>query len=400
MLLCIERKSIFWRMEMIKINSVVYNFLFGMVLVVIFLSCASRPQTPKKPYPYYEEEVVFNNPTAGITLAGTLTLPNINGSYPAVVLIAGSGPNERDEVVEKHKIFMVLADYLTKNGIAVLRFDKRGTGKSTGEFGTTKRYGIFYQDIPTATAADFASDVEAAVSFLKTRKEVNKEKIGLIGHSEGGLIAPLVASKLDDVAFIVLLAAPGIPMDQLNLTQNEWALLNDNINKADIQMLLSIDEKTFDLVNKATTDEQLRQNVTKHIEQEFYENPRVTRLLGKPIIMSKRQYTKAYINEIISPWNVYILGIDPSVALKEVKCPVLAINGDKDVQVSSEPNLSAIQNALTEGCNNDFTIMEMIGINHLLQECITGSPKEYAKIKQTISPLVLEEIARWIKIRI
>ncbi|MCZ8215835.1 MAG: alpha/beta hydrolase, partial [Cyclobacteriaceae bacterium] len=163
-----------------------------------------RPQEPAKPYPYYSEDVTFENKSAGISLAGTLTLPKKEGIFPVVILISGSGPQNRDEELMGHKPFLVLSDHLTKNGIAVLRYDDRGTALSKGDF-------------KTATSADFATDVEAAMAYLKTRKEINKKKIGLIGHSEGGLIAPMVASRSKDVSFIVLLAGPGIPGDSILL---------------------------------------------------------------------------------------------------------------------------------------------------------------------------------------
>ena len=163
-----------------------------------------RPQEPIKPYPYYSEDITFENKKAGINLAGTLTLPTKDGVFPVVILISGSGPQNRDEELLGHKPFLVLSDFLTKNGIAVLRYDDRGTAFSKGDF-------------KTATSADFATDVESAIFYLKTRKEINKKKVGLIGHSEGGLIAPMVASKSKDVSFIVLLAGTGIQGDQILL---------------------------------------------------------------------------------------------------------------------------------------------------------------------------------------
>ena len=181
-----------------------------------------RPQEPTKPYPYYSEDVIFENKKDKITLAGTLTLPTKEGNYPVVVLITGSGPQNRDEELLGHKPFLVLADYLTKNGIAVLRFDDRGIGESQGDF-------------KTATSLDFASDVESAVNYLQTRKEINKKKIGLIGHSEGGIIAPMVAAKSKDIDFIVLLAGTGIPGGELMLLQKELIERASGANEADIQ---------------------------------------------------------------------------------------------------------------------------------------------------------------------
>ena len=219
-----------------------------------------RPQEPTKPYPYYSEDITFENKKAGINLAGTLTLPKKDGVFPVVILISGSGPQNRDEELLGHKPFLVLSDYLTKNGIAVLRFDDRGTALSKGDF-------------KTATSADFATDVEAGIDYLKTRKEINKKKIGLIGHSEGGLIAPMVASKSKDVSFIVLLAGTGIKGDKLLLLQQKLIGKASGISDDDLQKSELINRKAFDIVNKSNNLEQLRTDLTKYIKQQLKDNP-------------------------------------------------------------------------------------------------------------------------------
>lgn len=339
-----------------------------------------RPQEPTKPYPYHSEDISFANEKAGITLAGSLSLPTKEGVYPAVILISGSGPQNRDEELLGHKPFLVLSDYLTKNGIAVLRYDDRGTAFSKGDF-------------KAATSADFATDVEAAIDYLKTRKEIDKKKIGLIGHSEGGLIAPMVASKSKDVANIVLLAGTGIPGDQLLLLQQKLVGKASGVSDADLQKNEETNRVVFEIVKKSNSIEQLNADLTKYIGHALKENPNVT----KPAGMSDADFVKLQVSQIINPWMQYFIKYNPSPALEKVACPVLALNGEKDLQVPPKENLEAIKKALSKGGNKKATIIELPNLNHLFQECKTGSPAEYATIEQTISPNALVEILNWLR---
>ena len=341
-----------------------------------------RPQEPKKPYSYYEEEVTFENAKAGIQLAGTLTLPSKEGSFPAVVLITGSGPQNRDEELLGHKPFLVLSDFLTKNGIAVLRFDDRGTAASKGDF-------------KTANSLDFASDVEAGVDFLKTKKEINKKKIGLIGHSEGGIIAPMVANSSKDVAFIVLLAGTGISGDKLLLLQQELIGKASGISDADLQKAKMTNSGAFEIVARSTSVEQLKTDLTSYLKQAIKDNPNAQ----KPESMSEDDFVKLQVNQIANPWMFYFIKYNPAIALEKVECPVLAINGEKDLQVPPKENLEAIKNALAKGGNKKVTTIELPNLNHLFQECKTGSPAEYATIEQTFSPIALTEILKWIQMQ-
>jgi fermentation-respiration switch protein FrsA (DUF1100 family) len=341
-----------------------------------------RPQEPIKPYPYYAEDITFENKKAGINLAGTLTLPNKDGVFPVVILISGSGPQNRDEELLGHKPFLVLSDYLTKNGIAVLRYDDRGTALSKGDF-------------KSATSVDFATDVESAIEYLKSRKEINKKKIGLIGHSEGGLIAPMVASKSKDVAFIVLLAGTGIQGDQLLLLQQRLIGKVSGVSDEDLQKTELTNRKAFDIVNKSTSLEQLKTYLTTYIKQEMKDNPSAE----KPQGMTDDDFVKMQVNQIANPWMLYFIKYNPTPALTKVKCPVLAINGEKDLQVPPKENLNAIKKALAKGGNKKVTIKEVPNLNHLFQECKTGSPDEYATIEQTFSPTALTEILMWLQIQ-
>ncbi|MBK9228629.1 MAG: alpha/beta fold hydrolase [Ignavibacteria bacterium] len=339
-----------------------------------------RPQEPVKPYPYYSEDITFQNVKANISLAGTLTLPEKEGSFPVVIMISGSGPQNRDEELLGHKPFLVISDHLTKNGIGVLRFDDRGVGKSEGEF-------------KTSTSADFATDVESAVAYLKTRKEIDKTKIGLMGHSEGGLIAPMVASQSEDVSFIVLLAGTGLRGDSIVLLQQALIAKADGASDSDIEETTDAFTKAVDIVMKSDDDQKLKTDLTNFINKLIEDDPSAEIPSG----MTKEEFVSAQVNEISSPWMKYFLKLDPAIALEKVKCPVLAINGEKDLQVPPKENLEAIRKALAKGGNEKVTTLELPNLNHLFQECETGSPKEYANIEQTFSPTALTLILDWIK---
>lgn len=324
-----------------------------------------RPQEPAKPYPYPSEEVTFENKKANITLAGTLTLPAKEGIFPVVVLISGSGPQNRDEEVMGHKPFLVLADHLTRNGIAVLRYDDRGTAGSKGNFAT-------------ATSEDFATDVEAAMLYLQTRREINKKKIGLVGHSEGGLIAPMVAARNKDVAFMVLLAGPGVPGDQLLLLQTEKLARASGADETAVQKVKEINKGAYALVAHTSNTEALQAALTAYLQQQIKDKDQL----------------KAQVAQMTAPWMRYFIRYNPVPVLQKVKVPVLALNGAKDLQVPAQENLEGIRKALAK--NKNATIKELPGLNHLFQEASTGLPQEYGTIEQTISPIAITEISGWI----
>ncbi|MGL4632429.1 MAG: alpha/beta hydrolase family protein [Leadbetterella sp.] len=337
-----------------------------------------RPQEPKEPFPYYSEDVIFKNTKANIELAGTLTLPKKEGNYPAMILISGSGPQNRNEELLGHKPFLVLSDYLTKQGIAVLRFDDRGTGLSKGNF-------------KTSTSQDFASDVEAGIQYLKSRKEINHQKIGLIGHSEGGIIAPMVASHSSDVALIVLLSGTGIPGDELLLLQQRKIGLVSGKSERELNQSEVINKKAFEIVTKSNDQAKLSVNLSTYFKEVLKEYKDF-----KPEGFNEEEFIKIQVDQLTNPWMQYFIQYDPKIQLEKVKCPVLALNGSKDLQVSSKENLAGIKRSLDKGGNKDVTILELSNLNHLFQECKTGSPTEYSEIEQTFSPIALDEIGRWI----
>ncbi|MDR2038019.1 MAG: alpha/beta hydrolase [Bacteroidales bacterium] len=344
------------------------------------IKTVKRPQDPVKPYPYSSEDITFRNDHADITLAGTLTIPKEKGNFPAVILISGSGAQDRNEEILNHRPFLVIADYLTRNGIAVLRYDDRGTAQSTGNFSL-------------ATTEDLATDVESAITYLKTRKEINHKKIGLIGHSEGGIIAPMVAVKSKDVDFIILLAGSGIRGDSILLMQTELIAKASGVPEKEIRQSSEINSTVYEcIVNNSGSVADLKKDI-KNIISEAVKSGKIT--LGDQESTAEDQINKAVMS-VTNPWMLYFIKYDPSIILQKVTCPVFALNGKKDLQVPSERNLSAIKNALEKGGNDKVTVKEYPGLNHLFQECETGSPSEYAIIEQTFSPVVLEDISDWI----
>jgi fermentation-respiration switch protein FrsA (DUF1100 family) len=325
-----------------------------------------RPQNPVRPYPYRDEEVSYDNKAQNVTLAATLTLPQGKGPFPAVVLITGSGPQDRDETLLGHKPFLILSDYLTRHGIAVLRADDRGTGKSTGVFGT-------------ATTADFATDTEAGIAYLKTRPEVDAHKIGLIGHSEGGVIAPMIAARDKDVAFIVLMAGTGVPGDQILVAQGEAIEVASGKSPEEAAKHAVKEREMLTLVETEKDDSVLEKKLREKMAGDVPDAQ-----IG------------AAIKQITSPWFRYFLTYDPATALRKVTCPVLAINGEKDKQVLPSQNLPPIRKALQESGNKHFEVDELPGLNHLFQTAESGALAEYAEIEETISPVALEKMSSWI----
>lgn len=338
-----------------------------------------RQQEPVPPFPYVSEEVSFVNAKDNIRLAGTFTFPKEKAPLATVVLISGSGPQNRDEELMGHKPFLVLADYLTRNGIAVLRFDDRGCFASEGNFAA-------------ATSNEFATDVEAAVAYLKTRKEVNKGKIGLIGHSEGGLIAPMVAARNKDVNFIVLMAGPGIRGSEIMLRQQALIGRANGVKEEDLQASIDLNTAVFKMVDEIADTDTLRVQISNYLR----EQSKTVAALATNDAKKTEELIDVQVAQLLSPWMLNFIRYNPVPALEKVKCPVLAINGSKDLQVPSEVNLKAIETALNKAKNKNFVIKELAGLNHLFQECKTGSPNEYAGIEQTISPSALEVISQWI----
>ena len=327
-----------------------------------------RPQEPQKPYPYMEEEVSYENQAAGVKFAATLTLPKGAGPFPGVVLLTGSGAQDRNETVFGHQPFLVLADHLTRRGIAVLRADDRGVG-GTG----AGRPGI--------TTEDLAGDALAGVAYLKTRNGIDPKRIGLIGHSEGGIVAPLAAVRSSDVAFIVLMAGSGVPGEQILLRQSEL-----------IARVMGEPEERIEK-NRKMNEQVYR--VVKQEKDPVAAERRIRELLSTEPEM-RGAALDAQVQAVLSPWFRHFLTYDPAPTLANVKVPVLAIGGERDLQVPAKENLDAIRAALEGAGHKDHTVRMLAGLNHLFQQCQTGSVTEYSQIEQTISPDALTIISDWI----
>lgn len=334
----------------------------------------ARPQEPRPPFPYRAEEVHFPNPrAAGVTLAGTLTLPPGRGPFPAAILITGSGPEDRDETVFGHKPFAVLADHLTRAGIAVLRYDDRGTAASTGAFAG-------------ATSADFATDANAAFAFLRARPEIDRRAIGFIGHSEGGMIAPLAARDNPDVAFFVLLAGPGVPIPQLMEAQRRAIGHSQGASDADLDRAVPVQSAFFAAAASDGDGAAVAARLRASLSDE------TLRAAGVPPAMRDQLARQAS-----DPWFRFFARYDPAPALAAIRVPVLALNGSLDEQVVARENLAGIRAALAG--NRDATVRELPGLNHLFQTARTGSPGEYADIAESFSPAALDLISGWIRSR-
>jgi uncharacterized protein len=338
----------------------------------------NRPQEPKPPFPYTSEDVIFTNDKFNIKLAGTLTLPSGTGPFKAVIMITGSGPQNRNEELMGHKPFLVIADYLSRNGIAVLRFDDRGVGKSQGN----------YAD---ATTADLATDAEAAFNFLKNNPKINKKEVGFMGHSEGGLIAPIVASSHADVGFIVSLAGLGVTGQQIIIRQSQDIGRLSGMKENDIKESTETNKKLYAILRKENDNRKAEKKILTRYRE----------ILEKK--KTSKEDTEKAVNQLkmtfganTYTWFRYFIMTDPAIYWKKVKCPVLALDGEKDLQVAAHENLPAIEKALKSSGNSSVKTVNLPDLNHLFQHCKTGLPSEYSSIEETFSPGALKIITDWI----
>lgn len=333
----------------------------------------ARPQTPKPPYPYTEREVTIDAPEAG-KLAGTLTIPSGTGPFPAVVLITGSGQQDRDETILRHRPFRILADRLTRDGFVVLRTDDRGVGSTEGT--------------PGSLETDFG-DARAAFEWLGKQKEVDPKRVGLLGHSIGGLIAPTVAARTGKVAFIVSLAGPGVPGGELIATQIEAMLVASHVPQPAAAKVADQQRKVAAAVIKGDPKAIKLALRTSHVES--------AKALGQPVPddAALDKLVEQSLPSATNPWVTGLFKTDPAAAWRKVKCPVLAVNGEKDLQVAPDTNLSAIAKAAAAGGNKDVTTKKQPGLNHLYQHADTGLIDEYGVIEESFDPATLDLIATW-----
>lgn len=341
-------------------------------------SARLRPQDPVEPYPYRSEDVTFMNAAADIRLAGTLTYPTKGRRFPAVVLISGSGLQDRngEAMGVNHRPFLVLSDFLTRNGIAVLRFDDRGYGESEGR-----------ESVNSATTRDFAADALAAVEYLKGRSEIDGRKIGLVGHSEGGQCAFMGAADNGDIAFVVSMAGVGVPMDSVLRYQVPAIMRASGGDKELCSEQLALTNALIDVIGKYSADYVM----ANHSAIEDSLMPAGPNRLG----LTKDALSRSLWTYNL-PWMRFQLSYDPVGDVSRVRCPVLALNGDRDTQVDADANLSAIERVLKDSGNSHVTVSRYAGLNHMFQTCVSGAPIEYARIEETMSPIVMQDVTAWI----
>lgn len=341
----------------------------------------NRPQEPIPPYPYQVVDVVIPA-GSGVELAGTLTLPYGDGQCPAALLVTGAGAQDRDETlaVPSHKPFLVLADHLTRNGIAVLRLDDRGVGDSTGSF-------------EDATVDHMVEDIARASRYLAKHAAVASQKVGIIGHSKGGAMGPLAASHPEAcVNYLVLLAAPGVPIAEILVQQDDDQARVQGVSESERQRHKALLESLLRIVGEegdTPIGRQRARSVMLAAVAELSEAQR--KVAGATDYAMNRE-----INELFSNSVRRLLTHDPASVLRSIEAPVLALCGERDLQVNARVNLTAIQQALSEANNPDFLVVAKPGLNHLFQNCRTGLPDEYGEIEETFDTETLQEISTWI----
>lgn len=328
----------------------------------------TRPQDPQPPFKYQIEEVTFVNKKEGNTLVGTLTIPECDGPFPAMVLVSGSGQQNRDEELMNHRPFWVIADYCARHGIAVLRYDDRGVGGSDGE-------------VKNATSLDFSYDAEAAFDYLRNRKEINASKVGILGHSEGGIINFMVSARRPEVAFLVSLAGPSVNGIEVLKEQQAAILRASGMSEEMVQFSGNANAQMFDII-EASNDREEADSLLRQLLKGWGYN---------------EELTEQTVGQMASPWMYYFLRYDPTDAIVKTNCPAILLNGSNDLQVIASQNLPGYEKIIAEHGKTNLTLRELPDLNHLFQHCETGSPNEYFEIEETISPEVLQRIVDFVK---
>lgn len=345
----------------------------------------ARPQEPQPPFPYLVEEVTFQNTTDNVTLAGTFTKPNTPNKHPAIILIAGMGPKDRDATMAGHKPLFVLADYFTRAGIAVLRYDKRGVGSSTGTFSLD------------VTSNDLAHDVAAAVAYLQKRPDVDATKIGLLGWSEGGLIAPLVATTTPSIAFVVLMAGVIETSTEAFIEQTLAQLKADGASSALQKKEAIIRKKLYDIIMQEPDTVRAKEKLTQAMTEYFLHQPQELKTESQHLHFAftpeKVSHSIAMLN---SPWYRFLFNAKPQETLAQLKVPLLAVCGTHDFIVMAKRSLPLIAKICKEAGNINCTTVELAGLNHQLQTCATGALHEYAATEETIALQALNVMSDWI----
>ncbi|NOT76152.1 MAG: alpha/beta fold hydrolase [Cyclobacteriaceae bacterium] len=344
-----------------------------------------RPQQPKEPFAYNVEDVQYSSKDGKVTLGATLTTPKGDKKYPAVILITGSGQQDRDETLLGHKPFWVIADYLTSKGYAVLRVDDRGVGKSKG-------------DLTKATSLDFAEDVITSLEFLKKHKSIDVNAIGLIGHSEGGLIASLVSSRRKDIAFMILLSSPGVTGSKIVEEQGMAVIKSNGVSASVAEELRPLTKESYRIIISAATKEKAHEEFLSVVKAWYPKaSTQARQVIGATTEQEAATYAKRSVDQLYNPWFRFFLEHDPAAELKKSSCPVLALFGEKDIQVLPSQNKEPMTQSLKASRKKSgYEVVEMPGLNHLFQHCKKCSVDEYAVLSETFAPEVLEKMAQWL----
>lgn len=365
------------------------NFKAPMVLLKLKENKASKPeikraQTPQPPFDYIIEEVTYSNQEGSVQFGGTLTLPKNKKDFPTVILISGSGSQDRDGSMFDHKIYWVLADHLTKAGIGVLRVDDRGIGKTSLGPNPTQ-----------LTSEDFAKDVEAGLGYLKSRKEINPKKLGLIGHSEGGMIAPMVAARNKNVSFIALLAGPGVPGHEIWNGQMRRNFIKPNLNAEEYQNAAELVNKMNAQFRFSTSADTIKKTMEAVYADWKTSHAKIDE--NKLFLASGINPYKTLVNQFASGlvWLQYFLNYEPFEHLSKVSVPVLAINGSYDIQVLADENINGIEKALKKAGNKQYEVKIIPSLNHLFQTA-ENPEQSYGSIEESFAPIALEKISNWI----
>ena len=327
-----------------------------------------RPQDPRPPFDYRIKEVNFVNEKEGNTLTGTLTIPKGKGPFPAMVLVSGSGQQNRDEELMNHRPFWVIADYCARHGVAVLRYDDRGMGGSTGE-------------VENATSLDFSYDAEAAFDFLRKQKRIDASRVGILGHSEGGVINFMVSARRPEVAFLVSLAGPSVNGIEVLKAQGEAIYRAQGLSEEAITFSSAANNQLYGIIEQSESREEADSLLRQLVKGWGY----------------NEELTEQTVSQLTIPWMYYFLKYDPTEAIVKTNCPALLLNGSKDLQVIASQNLPGYEKIIAEHGKTNLTLRELPDLNHLFQHCSTGSPEEYFTIDETISPEVLEMMVEFVK---
>lgn len=353
--------------------------IFFPLMLVCLMAAAQRPQEPEPPFNYVTENVQFENRADTVTLSGTFSKPKGNGKFPAVILVTGSGAQNRDEELMGHKPFLVLADHLTRNGIAVLRYDDRGTGESSGKYSS-------------ASISDFSRDAKTAFEYLLQRPDVDHKKIGILGHSEGGQIGQIVAAEQPRVAFLVSLAGPGVNGVAVMVAQTEAVNRSMGLPDHLVKYNTDLQRGLMQLIAGEPDNEALRPKLREKLQSVYHALDSNTKKMLKEETFVEGGMKQAMSTEFLS-----IVRHDPQQFYPKIKCPVLALNGSRDIQVLPELNLKGWEDGLKQAGNNRITTRSFEGLNHLFQHCKACTVAEYRQITETVSPEVLDVVTTWVQ---